>query len=273
MQVWTVASGKTAVIASGKPFRPSTTAISTSSTPRFLSSVMTRSQNLAPFGLLDPQPQDLLGAVGPNAERDMDRLVADQGLVADLHPQRVKEDQRVDRLERAGLPGGDLVQDGIRDRADQVGRDLDAIQLAQVPDDLAGAHAPGVHRDHLVVEAGEAALILGDQLRIEAGLAIARDLQVQLAGVGHHRLAAIAVAAVAGPSFAREMVIHLGIQGCARRAPSSGRREGRSDQRPSWDRPQPTAGPGWHQEYEALCVSAWLGSFPPIMPAYTRNSG
>src|SRR4051812_20786028 len=48
MQVWTVASGKTAVIASGKPFRPSTTAISTSSTPRFLSSVMTRSQNLAP---------------------------------------------------------------------------------------------------------------------------------------------------------------------------------------------------------------------------------
>src|SRR5215218_9304242 len=48
MQVWTMASGKTAVIASGKPFRPSTTAISTSSTPRFLSSVMTRSQNLAP---------------------------------------------------------------------------------------------------------------------------------------------------------------------------------------------------------------------------------
>src|SRR3954471_20885904 len=117
MQVWTVASGKTAVIASGKPFRPSTTAISTSSTPRFLSSVMTRSQNL-PFGLLDPQAQDLLGAIGPNPERDMDRLIADQSLVADLHPQRVKEDQRVDRLERAGLPGGDLVQDGIRDGAD-----------------------------------------------------------------------------------------------------------------------------------------------------------
>src|SRR5215203_4729726 len=48
MQVWTMASGKTARIASGKPFRPSTTAISTSSTPRFLSSLMTRSQNLAP---------------------------------------------------------------------------------------------------------------------------------------------------------------------------------------------------------------------------------
>src|SRR4051812_28748975 len=167
---------------------------------------------LGPFGLLDPQAQDLLGAIGPNPERDMDRLIADQSLVADLHPQRVKEDQRVDRLERAGLPGRDLVQDGIRDGADQVGRDLDAIQLAQMPDDLAGAHAPGIHRDHLVVEAGEAALILGNQLGIEAGLAIARDLQLQLASVGDHRLATIAVAAVAGPSFAREMVIHLGIQ-------------------------------------------------------------
>jgi hypothetical protein len=30
MHVWTVASGKTAVIASGKPFRPSTTATNTS---------------------------------------------------------------------------------------------------------------------------------------------------------------------------------------------------------------------------------------------------
>src|SRR4051794_289852 len=40
MQVCTVACGKTAVIASGKPFRPSTTAISRSSTPRFFSSFM-----------------------------------------------------------------------------------------------------------------------------------------------------------------------------------------------------------------------------------------
>src|SRR3954466_13035651 len=88
----------------------------------------------------------------------------------------IRSDQRVNRIEWAGLPGGDLVQDGIRDGADQIGRDLDAIQLAQVPDDLAGAHAPRVHRDHLVVQAGEAALILGNQLGIEAGLAIARDL-------------------------------------------------------------------------------------------------
>src|SRR3954469_13811009 len=118
MQVWTMASGKTAVIASGKPFRPSTTAISTSSTPRFLSSVMTRSQNLAPSvcSIQSPRISLVPSARTPSATW----LVADQSLVADLHPQRVKEDQGIDRLERAGLPGRDLVQNGIGDRADQV---------------------------------------------------------------------------------------------------------------------------------------------------------
>src|SRR3954453_3833064 len=166
---------------------------------------------LGSFGLLDPQAQDLLGAVRPNPERHVHRLVADQGLLADLHPQGVKEDQGIDRLEWAGLPGRDLVQNGIRDGADQVGRDLDAIQLAQVPDDLAGAHTPRVHRDHLIGETRKAALILGDQLRVEAGLPVAGDLQIELAGVGDHRLATISIAAVAR-LLAGEMMIHLGIQ-------------------------------------------------------------
>src|SRR3954452_21660834 len=86
------------------------TAVSTSSTPRFLSSVMTRSQNFAPAdparsvseaavrdahrgGLLDPQAQDLLATVGPDAEGEVDRFVADGALIADLHPQRLEEDQ------------------------------------------------------------------------------------------------------------------------------------------------------------------------------------
>src|SRR3954463_9678601 len=67
------------------------------------------------------------------------------------------------------------------------------------------------------------------------------------------------------------MMIHLGIQDAL------GERlfqavekavwiKGRLDQRPSWDRPQPKAGPGWHPEYEALCVWAWVGSFVPFMP-------
>jgi hypothetical protein len=45
---WTVASGQHVAIESGRPLRPSQTTMQTSSTPRFLISVSTPSQNLAP---------------------------------------------------------------------------------------------------------------------------------------------------------------------------------------------------------------------------------
>lgn len=48
MQVWTMVSGKAAVMAYGKPFSRSTTAIRMSWTPRLRSSVITDNQNLAP---------------------------------------------------------------------------------------------------------------------------------------------------------------------------------------------------------------------------------
>lgn len=47
-------------------------------------------------------------------------------------------------------------------------------------DDLAGAHAAGVHRDNLLVEPGKAALVLGNQLWGEAGLVVARNLELNL---------------------------------------------------------------------------------------------
>ena len=52
MQSCTSVCGKTASMASGKPVRPSTQAIRTSLRPRFLSSVNTDNQNLAPRQLL-----------------------------------------------------------------------------------------------------------------------------------------------------------------------------------------------------------------------------
>jgi hypothetical protein len=100
---------------------------------------------LRAFVLFEPEAEDLLRAVGADAECDVHRLVADQPLVADLHPQRVEEHQGVDRLQRAGLPRGDLVQHGIRDRTDQVRRDLQAIEVKQMARDLPRAHATRVH--------------------------------------------------------------------------------------------------------------------------------
>src|SRR3954465_2524556 len=90
-QVWMIVSGKTALIASGNPFRPSTTAMRMSPTPRFLSSFMTRSQNLAPSVFSIHRPR----IVRLDAEGDVDCLVADHALVSDLDPHGVEEDQRV----------------------------------------------------------------------------------------------------------------------------------------------------------------------------------
>src|SRR5215212_4391784 len=60
--------------------------------------------------------------------------------------------------------------------------------------------------------AGETALVPGDQLRVEARLPIPRHLQRDLARVGDDRLAAVAVAAVAGLLLTAEVVVHLGVQ-------------------------------------------------------------
>lgn len=61
-QVWTRAWRKTAVIASGKPSRPSTTAISTSSTPRFSSSFSRGPREAGFAGWHHAKPE--LGALG-----------------------------------------------------------------------------------------------------------------------------------------------------------------------------------------------------------------
>jgi hypothetical protein len=61
---------------------------------------------------------------------------------------------------------------------------------------LAHRHAARVHDDDLVVKAREAPLVLADQLRLEAGMPVARHFDVQRPGVGQHRLGAPAVAVV-----------------------------------------------------------------------------
>jgi len=80
--------------------------------------------------------------------------------------------------------------------------------------DLARAQAAGVERDHLLVEAGEAALVLGDELRIETSVTIARNRQLELAAVGQNRLGTAAVAVIAGRllGILAQMVVHLGIE-------------------------------------------------------------
>ena len=131
--------------------------------------------------LLEPQAENFLGAVGAHAERGVHRLVADQPFIPDLNPQGIEEHQRIDCFQGAGLPGCDLLQNRVGDRADQIRRDIDPVEIAQMANDLARAHDAGVHRGDLVFEPREAVLVLGDQLRIKPGLAVTRNLQLDLA--------------------------------------------------------------------------------------------
>ena len=53
--------------------------------------------------------------------------------------------------------------DDLKKTLAEIRRHLDAIELAQMPDILPGAHATGIHRHTLIVEAGKAALVPGNE--------------------------------------------------------------------------------------------------------------
>lgn len=132
----------------------------------------------------------------------MDRFIANHAFVSDFY---------TDRIERALLPDGDFIEHRVRHHADEIGRHIDALQILQMRGNLPGAHAPRIHRYNLFIEARKAALMLGYQLRVEAGLAVPRDINLQLAGLGHYVLPAIPVARVSGTFACRKMVIHLRV--------------------------------------------------------------
>ena len=167
---------------------------------------MTRSQNLAPSFCSSHRPRTSLPPSARTPKAIWIALLRTMPSSRVLDADRVEKDKRVNRIERPLLPGGDLVEHGIRDRADQIGRHLDPVKLLQVPRDLPGAHAARIHRHDLLVEPRKAALIFGDQLRIEARLAVTWHVELQLARVRHHRLAAITVAGVAGAVVAGEVI-------------------------------------------------------------------
>ena len=79
-------------------------------------------------------------------------------------------------FERAGLPRGDLGDDGVGDGADEIGRDVDRVHVGQEGLNLADGQPARIEGEDLVVEAGEPPLVLGNEQRLEGALAIARDV-------------------------------------------------------------------------------------------------
>jgi len=138
--------------------------------------------------------------------------------LAHLHVDAIQVDDRIHRVEQPGLPCLDLIDHRIGDRGNQAGRDLRPVHFFQMRLDLAHGHATRIQRQDLVVEAGPAGLVLGNQLWLEATVPITRDLDRQLAELALEGLAAAPVARVAGHVGDRfvlvvtEVLGHLRIQ-------------------------------------------------------------
>ena len=75
----------------------------------------------------------------------INRLVADKPLIADLHPDRIEEYQRVAGIKRATLPFSNRLKHSVRHRRDQVRWDINALKLLQMSADLAHRHAACIH--------------------------------------------------------------------------------------------------------------------------------
>jgi len=94
--------------------------------------------------------------------------------VADLDDQRVEVDDRVDALQRPVLPRLGVGEDRVGDLGDQVRGDLGAVDLGQVPLDLADRQTAGIQADHAIVKPDSPGLALLDDLGLKGPLAVAR---------------------------------------------------------------------------------------------------
>jgi hypothetical protein len=125
-------------------------------------------------------------------------LFRTRAFVADLHAQGDEEDHGIDALERTRLPRRDLGEKRLN---------------------LAHRQAARIERNDLVVEAGEAALVFANELRLERALAIARHLDWHRAVVGQHGSATGPIAMIGhqlglgGAWRVTQMVAQLGAEG------------------------------------------------------------
>jgi hypothetical protein len=140
MHVWTIVAGHTCATASASPVSPSRTRMQQSCVPRFLISVSTCSQYLAPC---PPSPahrgEDVAFAVYGDRERDVDGPVGDLP-VTDLDADRVDKNHRIDRVQRTVVPLGHAVQHGVGDRGDHLVGHLRAIDFLKMRGHLAGGY-------------------------------------------------------------------------------------------------------------------------------------
>ena len=109
----------------------------------------------------------------------MHRHVLDGGSAADLDAKSIEECYGIHAIQRSVLPLLDILQDPVRNSADVVRADADAVEVLNESLNVTGAHSTGVHGNDLLVDLPERAVVFGHDNGIESVLSIARDIQAQ----------------------------------------------------------------------------------------------
>ena len=94
------------------------------------------------------------------------------------------------------MPFPNLVQNRVRDAADQVGGDLQAVEIEQMRLNIAHRQPGGIEPDDLVIHAIDAGLAFLHQLRLKAAVAVAGHSHRQFAVLALQDLSRRAVAPV-----------------------------------------------------------------------------
>src|SRR5208337_1495062 len=142
-----------------------------------------------------PQAQYVPLAVGGHAQGEVDGPVRYLP-VADLDVDRIDEKDRVNRIQRPALPFCYLLDDPVGHVADHLLRHLGAVHLGQVRGNLPVGQALRGKGNHHVIDPGQMALPLTDDLRLETGVPVPRHRDSHRPAIREHRLLPAAVTGI-----------------------------------------------------------------------------
>jgi hypothetical protein len=129
---------------------------------------------LGTLSLLEPQAEHVAVALDGDSQREVAGAALHRAALADLEHERVEEDHRVDVLQRP------VAHSRTSSMTASVTLEISSrptftpVDLLQMRLDVAHRQAAEVERQDLVVEPLQAPLALLDDLRLEAGVTIAR---------------------------------------------------------------------------------------------------
>jgi hypothetical protein len=116
----------------------------------------------------------MLDTVAIHPDRDVGGLVANLVGFFDLHHQGIQIHDRIDRLQRAALPGFHFLSDRVGDVGDRLVAQLGAQRALQMGLNIPDCHAARIQRNDHVGQPAESAGALGHQLRLKAAIAVPR---------------------------------------------------------------------------------------------------